>query len=507
MIKNEKFDLTLLILVSVFLTIYLFFRTYVISLDGAFQYIPIAKDFASGFFRKALSHNQQPLYPFIIAVVSQWVPDFELAGKLVSSFFGILIIFPVYFLGKRIFDARIAFVSTLFLVIHPYIRRFSADVLKDSTYLFFIATALWFAWKAIQGEKKYLFLFIPIFSVLAYLVRPDGIEALLVVFFYVLFVKKFSTPGSKRTVILLLILSSCILLFPYLFYIRELRGEWTFSKAKSIVEMLGVGVLKDGVPLAHKILYSVKRLNLGIFAIGHPVYVLLLIIGFLKRGLLKGVFSRFRSAEGFLLSFCLLHYGVLFLLILNVTEWGGDGTVQVDQLSGRHVLPLLLFSIYWVGEGFMGIYWWICKKSASILLFHRLTPREQPAIIFLMLLVLILAIVLPKTLKPQRYERLPEKWAGIWIKNQSGEGTIIFTTVPRVAYYAGGKFEYIDFHKDKFDQIKASMAEKRALYLAIREREMGNFPQDAEAIKRDFVELARFEGKGMKKIVVYKLGR
>jgi len=502
MIRNEKFDLTILILVSLLLTIYLFFRTYVISLDGAFQYVPIAKDLASGFFRRALSHNQQPLFPLIIASVSRWVPDFELAGKLVSSFFGILIIFPVYFLGKRIFDARIAFVSTLFLVIHPYIRRFSADVLKESTYLFFTATALWFAWRAIQDERKYPFLFIPIVSVLAYLVRPDGIEVLLVAFFYVLFIRKFSIPRSKRTVILLLILSSCILLLPYLFYIGELRGEWTFGKAKSITEMLGVGVPKDGVPITHKILYSLKRLNLEILAIGHPAYVFLLIVG-----LLKGIFSRFKSGEGFLLSFCLLHYVVLFLLILNVTEWGGDGTIKAGYLSGRHVLPLLLFSIYWVGKGFMAIYEGIRKKTESIPLFHLLTLRKQSAIVFVALLVLISAIVLPKTLKPQKYERLPEKWAGIWIKSQSGKGLIIFTTAPRVAYYADGNFEYVDFQKDKFDQVTTSMAEKKALYLAIREKEVANFPQHAEAIKRDFVELTRFEGKGMEKIIVYRLSQ
>src|SRR4030042_2749571 len=364
MIKNEKFDLTLLILVSLLLTIYLFFRTYVISLDGAFQYIPIAKDFASGFFIRALSCNQQPLYPFVIAFVSQWVPDFELAGKLVSSLFGILIVFPIYFLGKRIFDTRIAFISTLFLVIHPYIRRFSADVLKESTYLFFLGTALWFAWRTIRDKTIYPFLFIPIFSVLAYLARPDGLEVLVVVSFYILFVKKLRIPGSKRTVVFLLILSSCILLLPYLFYIRELRGEWTFSKAKSIIEMLGVGALKDGVPFARKILYSLKRFNLEILAIGHPVYMFLLVIGLLKGGLLKGgllkgIFLRFKSGEGFLLSFCLLHYVALLLLVLNLTEWGGDGTIQADYLSGRHVLPFILFSIYWVGEGFMAIYEWI----------------------------------------------------------------------------------------------------------------------------------------------------
>jgi hypothetical protein len=99
---------------------------------------------------------------------------------------------------------------------------------------------------------------------------------------------------------------------------------------------------------------------------------------------------------------------------------------------------------------------------------------------------------------------LPEKWAGIWIKNQSGRGMTIFATVPRVAYYADGNCEYIDFNKDRFDKIKASMVEKRVIYLAIRGREIIEFPENAKAIQRDFIELTRFEGKGMGKIIVYK---
>ncbi len=502
MIKNEKIYLLAILLVSLLLSIYLFIRTYVISLDGAFQYVPIAKDFGSEFFRKALSHNQQPLYPLFIAVVSQGVPDFELAGKLVSSLFGILIIFPVYFFGKRVFDEKTAFLSTLLLTIHPYVRRFSADVLKESSYLFFLGTAIWFAWRTIQDEKKYSFLFIPIFSVLAYLIRPDGIEVLLVAFFYVLFIRKFSIPGRKRTVIFLLILSSCILLFPYLFYLRELRGEWTFAKAKSIVQMLGLGVVEAGVPFSHKVLYSLKKLNLEILRIFHPVYISLLIIGLFKRA-----FFRLNTGDRFLLSFYCLHYVTLFLMALHTTEWAGDGTIKSAQLSGRHALPLLFFSVYWIGEGFVTIYDWVYRKAESLLSFHQSEPGKRPAIVFVTLLVLISAMVLPKTLKPQRYERLPEKWAGIWIKSQSGKGMSIFTTVPLVAYYADGIFEYIDFNRDQLDQIKASMAEKKALYLAIREREIVNFPKNTEVVKRDWIELARFEGKGMEKIMVYQLGQ
>jgi len=499
MIKDEKFDLILLLLVSILLSIYLFFYTYIISLDGAFQYIPIAKDFASGFFRKALSHNQQPLYPLIIAFISRWVSDFELAGKLVSSFFGILIIFPVYFLGKRIFDEKIAFLSTLLLAIHPYIRRFSADVLKESTYLFFFATAIWFAWRTIQSEKRYPYLFIPLFSVLAYLVRPDGIEVLLVVFFYVLFVKKFDNTGKKGAVILLLLLSSFVLFLPYLIHLRESTGTWTLSRAKSFSGLLGLGVTSAEVSFTYKILFSLKKLNLEIFTRFHPVYIILLIIG-----LLKGIFSRLKTGERFLLSFCALHYVVLFLFVLNMTEWGEGGTIRAGQFSGRFVLPLLLISIYWVGGGFLVIYHWVYKKLKANPLLIRWGPERKSIIVLVSLLILMLGIVLPKTLKPQRYERLAEKWAGIWIKNQSGKGATIFTNMPRVAYYADGSCEYFNFEKEPLDQVHAGMVNKKASYLVIRGEESNNLNTAAEPIRKCFVEAMRYEKKGIERIIVYQ---
>ena len=501
MIKNEKIDLAILLLISLLLSIYLFFRTYVISLDGAFQYIPIAKDIVSGLYGKALAHNQQPLYSVLVAFVSRWVSDYELAGKLVSTIFGILIIFPVYFLGKRIFDERVALFSSFFLAIHPYIRRFSADVLKESTYLFLFATAIWFAWRTIQGEKKYLYLFIPLLSALAYLVRPDGVEILIGVFLYVLFIKKFSASKEKWTIILLLFLSSALLFLPYLIHLKETTGVWTLSRAKTISGFLGLGGMGDEVSIYYKILFSLKKLNTEIFSIYHPLYIFLLVIGLLKRR-----FSHFRTGEGFLFLFCALHYVVLFLLVLNITEWGGEEMARAVHFSGRHVLPLLLFSVYWVGEGFLTIYQWILKKAESHRLPLYLGSNRKSAIVFVTLLILILAIVLPKTLKPQRYERLPEKWAGVWIKNQSGQGAKIFTTTPRVAFYADGECEHIDFKRDKSDRIETLMTEKKAQYFVIRGRETIDYPQEIGFIEKHFAEAICFEEKGMEKIVVYRRG-
>jgi 4-amino-4-deoxy-L-arabinose transferase-like glycosyltransferase len=499
MIKNEKIDLAILLLISLLLSIYLFFRTYVISLDGAFQYILIAKDIVSGLYGKALAHNQQPLYSVLVAFVSRWVSDYELAGKLVSTIFGILIIFPVYFLGKRIFGEKIAILSSLLLAIHPYIRQFSADVLKESTYLFFLATALWFAWRTIQGEKKYLYLFIPLLSALAYLVRPDGVEILIGVFLYVLFIKKFSASKERCTIILFLFLSSALLFLPYLIHLKEITGVWTLSRAKTISGFLGLGGMGDEVSIYYKILFSLKKLNTEIFSIYHPLYIFLLVIGLLKRR-----FFHFRTGEGFLFLFCALHYVALFLLVLNITEWGGEETARAVHFSGRHVLPLLLFSVYWVGEGFAAIYGWVSNKLESNRLLIRWEVKRKSMVFWGILFILVLVILLPKTLKPQRYERLPEKWAGVWIKSQSGKGTTLFTTQPRVAYYAEGNLEYIDFQKDNLNKIKSSMAEKNALYLVIRGREAVFLSGRGHPIEKGFIEVMRFEKKGMEGIVIYK---
>jgi len=498
--RNEKINLAILFLISLLLSTYLFFKTYVIASDGAFQYIPMAKVFATGSLRDAIGFGgQQPLYSFFIALASRGIADFEVAGRLVASFFGILVIFPVYFLGKRIFDQKIAFLSAFFLAIHPYVRRFSADVLKESAYLFFLAMAVWFTLKTVEREKAYSYLFIPFFSALAYLIRPDGIEVLFVAFFYLFFIKKFGVSKKRWAIISCMVLSSAFLLFPYLFHLKGMTGEWTLSKAKSIGQILGWGFTGDGVPFATKVLFSLKKVNLEIFTIYHPLLIFLLAIG-----LLRNKFSDFRSEEKFLISLFVLHYVVLFLLILNLTNWTSGERSQEYLLSGRHVLPLFLFSIYWVGEGFLVLHHWIYRKVESSSLLRGLKPERKFAAVLVTFLILTSAIILPKTLKPQRYERLTEKWAGIWIKNQSGEGTTIFTTVPRVAYYANGNYEYINFEKDTPEKVEASMTEKKASYLVIQEKEAIDSPKQAEFIKKNFIEAIRFEKGGMEKIIVYK---
>jgi hypothetical protein len=189
-------------------------------------------------------------------------------------------------------------------------------------------------------------------------------------------------------------------------------------------------------------------------------------------------------------------------MLLNITEWGSEGTRQAVHMSRRHVLPLLLVSIYWVGDGFLTVYDVILKKVQSQSWLTRFDSRRKSQILFTILLILFMVPFLVKILRPQRVDRLPEKWAGLWMKDHYGKEMTIFTTVPLVAYYANGNPEYVDAKKDTVDRVKTSMAEKKAFYLVIREKEMVYFP--AEAIEKSFIQINRFEGKGMEKVIVYQ---
>lgn len=500
--KNDRTNLILLFLISSLLSLYLYFRTYVISLDGAFQYIPLAKAFASGAFREALgTTGQQPLYPLLMALFSWFTSDMELAGRLVASLSGILVIFPVYLLGKRLVSQRVAFFSTLLFVLHPYFRRFSADVLKESTYLLFLALALWFTWRAIQRQEKFCFLFVPVWSLLVYLVRPDGAEVFLVTFFYILLINPFPRPKDQWMALFLLILSATFLALPYFLHLKEITGVWTLSKTKTLSGLLGYEGWKDGIPLMAKVLFALKGVSQEIFSVFHPFYLLLLVVGGLKSRM-----SHFKEGDGFLLIFFMIHSILLFLLALNTTEWGREGTVRAFQLSGRHVLPLLLFSIYWIGIGLETVSDGLMRWIESNRFLSSLAPYTKALFLWTLLFIVVAALLLPKTLKPQRYERLPEKWAGIWIKNHLGGGQTLFTTLPRVAYYAGGKFEFIDLNKTKIEKVTASMRERHAFYLVLREREVLRTPEVAGVIKERFIELARFEGKQMESILIYQMG-
>ena len=61
--QEDRRNLIILLSFGLILKLYAFSQIYMISTDGALQYLPVAKLFYQGEYLQALSQPQLPLYP------------------------------------------------------------------------------------------------------------------------------------------------------------------------------------------------------------------------------------------------------------------------------------------------------------------------------------------------------------------------------------------------------------------------------------------------------------
>jgi len=81
--------------VALAIRLYLSLTSYCIAGDGV-AYLGMARDFAAGEPAKALDNVFSPLYPYVVSFAHLLVPDWELAGNLVSALLGTAAIATVY---------------------------------------------------------------------------------------------------------------------------------------------------------------------------------------------------------------------------------------------------------------------------------------------------------------------------------------------------------------------------------------------------------------------------
>src|SRR3990167_2884089 len=139
LLKDKYF--WVLLLVSLSARIYLSIFTYVIQNDSA-AFIQNAEYFTNGDFIRGLGHPYHPLYSLIIAGLYKVVPNLELSGIITSIFFSTFTVIGFYLIGKRVFDQKISFLSSVILALHSYAVRFSADIISESNYFFFFISAM-----------------------------------------------------------------------------------------------------------------------------------------------------------------------------------------------------------------------------------------------------------------------------------------------------------------------------------------------------------------------------
>jgi 4-amino-4-deoxy-L-arabinose transferase-like glycosyltransferase len=459
MLLKDKY-LWILLTVSLSTRIYLSIFTYVIQNDSV-AFIQNAEYFANGDFLGGLRHDYHPMYSLIMAGLYKIVLNMELSGTIISVFFGTLTVIAFYLIGKGIFDQKIAFISSIILAFHPYAVRFSADIISESTYFFFFISAFGLGFFAITNKKLHLFALTGICSALAYLARPEGIGIIIIVASWCALtdcLKIKAVWKEKLVSILILIVAFLIFSMPYLFYIKKETGSWSLTKKKEVSDLAGIGKVLDtlkndrlvkedsdeeensgGEVIKQK---TARKSNFKIHLNGilhivkkyistfHPFLFAFLIIGVINWTKIKKL-----RLFGFYITTIIIFY--LFILYrLSITY--GD---IYEYPSRRHLMPIVILAVFCVGIGVHTAGFWILERLQIDKLrsgFRGLLKREW--IIQLIVLIIIVSILLPKTLKPQRVDKLWMKKVGQWVRENSVKPSpAIFSTSSRNAYYAGGR--------------------------------------------------------------------
>ncbi len=488
---NDRY-IWILLIISVSVRIYLSLFTYIIQNDSV-AFVRNAQYFADGDFLSGLGHDYHPLYSFIMAVLYKVIPDMELAGTMISVSMGTLTVMVFYLIGKGVFGREISFVSAVILAFHPYAVRFSADIISESTYFFFFISALGSGFSAITGKKNILFALTGICAALAYLTRPEGIGIIFIVACW-WFLKDLTDIRlvwrGKLVSILILIVSFSVLSMPYLVYIKKETGEWHLTKKKNLSQMVGVeGLLsvqnnnksiagsinEHGGPdvNSNKKQKTADRMGLKTYLKSvlyimkkyldtlHPILFIILIIGVVN-------WTRIKRERLFGLYIASIIAFYLFILYrLNITFLSGDDDAS-QYPSRRHLMPLVIPAVFSVGIGVYTAGKWMHGRFQNSNLINGFKGLRSAWLIQLVLLVVVVCVLLPKTLKPQRFDKLGIKKAGQWVREHSQRASpAVLSTSARSAYYAGGKHVQMEGISGALELARA----KKADYILITQRD------------------------------------
>ena len=233
-----------------------------IEMDGV-SYARIAEHFVNGEFGEVLKSIFPPFYPLVISLFHLAIPDVELAGRLVSLVCGLLLIYGSYLALARFLDAEKALWGAFFIAIHPYLARYSGQVLSESLATLLFAATVFFFYVGYEEKSSWRIFLSGFLLVLTYLTRPEYIAYYLPLAVLLLYRRRLRHVVALCAPFLFLGLV-------YILCMRLETGLWMVS---------GKAMQSPFVPL-FKALSNIPAVAFHFFAALYPPFILLLIPGF-----------------------------------------------------------------------------------------------------------------------------------------------------------------------------------------------------------------------------------
>ncbi|MGE4159767.1 MAG: ArnT family glycosyltransferase [Planctomycetota bacterium] len=333
----------------------------VLARDGMFSrdgvvFMTLAQRLQEGDLASVLLHPQQPLVPFLIALLGKAGLDPVAAGRMVSmgGLFTALSSLALM-IAKR--SGRLAGAwAFIFMLATPSALSDGSDVLSDAPYWGFVALGTLLLARAIDTRSVWLGFPAGVLLAASALTRPEGYVmsgALLVFGLVTALCRGESAPGRHRGLSLAVLavstLAFCLTIAPYVQALHKVTGDWRLSMKVDFARMAGLDAAFPTTTPARDVM---RVGNLSVensrdeflesptpgeqahYALDQTLFKFLDTLGFVQGLVIFIGLAMFRRS-------LTLHPEVLFLasvtLVLGAVQWFQD-----HYLSHRHVMMAAL---------------------------------------------------------------------------------------------------------------------------------------------------------------------
>jgi hypothetical protein len=433
--------LLLLLLLTAGLRAWVVFHTEVASRDSI-GFIRYALEFEKLPWPQVLQKNHQhPGYPLLVWAVSLPVRDLlgatdcdtmQLSAQIAGALAGWLLVIPMFYLGKYLFDRGVAFWGTLLFQCLPVSGQLLSDGLSESLYLLLLVTSLLAGVYAVRTSQPWRYVLCGALCGLTYLTRPEG--ALVAVAVLVLLAAMQFAPAWRRSWRRFalcgggLVVSAALVGSPYVMATGSLTNKPTSH------QLLGLEPERETTSAAGRALFAVwlrgdgtltERMLEGAQALASEVIHCFHYVGVLPALLGLWWFRRsYRGLPGFWLLAILC--GLLVVVLWRMA-------VVVHYVSDRHVLLLVL----------LGTFPAVAFVRELPRIGEAVTRRRVPGSAAAWSLVLLLALVgsgLPRTMQTMHGNRAGYHAAGRWLAEHARIADVVLDDHAWAAYYAGRLF-------------------------------------------------------------------
>ena len=181
----------------------------------------------------------------LISIIYRAIPNWELAGELLSTAFGTAGVVLLYYLMREVYGRRgVAAGAAALAAIHPMLAGFSASVRTEAGYIALVTAALCSSSAAPNASVSRASPAAAMLCGLAYLYRTEGIGVpalgVIILTCGALVWRRWTLRwglGAAAVLVAIFLLVAA----PYLLWMRTYTGHWTVGRELGVVTMEATG--------------------------------------------------------------------------------------------------------------------------------------------------------------------------------------------------------------------------------------------------------------------------